>query len=379
MPDKGVSLNEAARGVIAKIFAELTATDSTTDFQESARLVELDIEAPLKASLANFLGHHYFKTREFERAHRYCTIWLACDPTNQTAAASVVSTLVRLRRWDEVVRFTEAQLKDGRTNADLLSGLCNALGHLGQLDEARAYGTLSLAAKDASTVAKPHDLATVQVPPFDGRDPKKNVIAFSLFGTNQRYANGARANAVAARFIYPSWICRFYVDEAVLKIVVDQLGAEGAQVLVVGGLPAAKFGTFWRFLVADDPSVERYIVRDCDSVVNVRERVAVDEWIESGRHFHLMRDVYTHTELILAGLWGGVRGALPLMAEAIRRYVDGRIFDRTLDQRFLREMIWPTMRQSVLAHDSQFAFGERRDFPRLGRLLPGRTVGEAIY
>lgn len=379
MSDTRASSNEEARKVIAKVLNDLKATGGTANIDEAARLVELDIDPELRATLANLLGHHCFKTKEFERAYRYCLTWYECDPTNRSAAASVMSTMIRLRRWDEVVRFVEEQLRQGRTSPELLSGMCNALGHLGRLAEARAYGTLSLAAKDAGAVAPPHDLARVPVPPFDPRDAKKNVIAFSLFGGNPRYVNGARANAVAARFIYPGWTCRFYVDDAVPRVVVDQLGAEGAHVLVVGGLPSAKFGTFWRFLVADDALVERYLVRDCDSVVNVRERVAVDEWIDSGRHFHAMRDVYSHTELVLAGLWGGVRGALPPIAEAMRRYVDERIFDRTLDQRFLREMLWPTIRQSVLVHDSQFAFGERRDFPRVGRLLPGRSVGEAVF
>ncbi len=377
--DSRMSSNQEARETIARIFADLRATDHTPELETAARLVELDIEAPLKTSLANFLAHHYFKTKDYERAHRYCETWLACDPANQTAAGSLVSVLARLRRWDDLVRFVEQQLSQGRSSPELLSGMCNALGHLGRLAEAQTYGALSLGAKDASAHAQPHDLSAVQVPPFDSHEPKKNIIAFSLFGSNPRYAKGAHANVVAARYVYPGWTCRFYVDEAVAKSVVDQLGAEGAQVFEVGGLPHAKFGTFWRFLVADDAAVERYVVRDCDAVVNVRERVAVDEWIESGRHFHLMRDAFTHTELVLAGLWGGVRGALPPIGPLMRRYVDDRIHDRTLDQRFLREMLWPTIRQSVLVHDSQFAFGERRDFPKVGRLLPGQTVGQAVF
>jgi hypothetical protein len=32
---------------------------------------------------------------------------------------------------------------------------------------------------------------------------------------------------------------------------------------------------FWRFLVADDPTVDRYIVRDSDSRLNAREALYV--------------------------------------------------------------------------------------------------------
>jgi hypothetical protein len=37
--------------------------------------------------------------------------------------------------------------------------------------------------------------------------------------------------------------------------------------------------------------------------------------------------------------------------------------------------MWPTIRRSVLTHDSQFAFGERVDFPPQARLPPGIHVG----
>jgi hypothetical protein len=153
------------------------------------------------------------------------------------------------------------------------------------------------------------------------------------------------------------------------------LATEGGQLRNVTGLPRLKYGTFWRFLVAEDPDIDRYLVRDCDSVVNVRERLAVDEWIESGKHFHVMRDNYTHCELVLAGLWGGVAGALPGIGRSFCAYVEKDFVRRTFDQDFLRDIVWPTIRQSVLTHDSQFAFGNRRDFPRLGWLPDGHHVG----
>ncbi|MGD9537050.1 MAG: tetratricopeptide repeat protein [Alphaproteobacteria bacterium] len=378
MPDTQPSLNEQAREVATKIYEALRATGVTPDLERAEWLVERDIEAPLKAALANILGHHFFKAGDFEQALRHCRTWHECDPSNKNAASSVASALVRLHRWDEVVRFLDEQIRQGDPSPEMFSGLCNALGHLGRLGEARAYGTLALAAKEATATAAPHDLSRVSVPRFDPRDATRNIIAFSLFGTKSRYIEGAHANVIAARYVYPGWTCRFYVDDAMPRATLDRLNTEGAQIRVVAGLPKERFGTFWRFLVADDESVDRFIVRDCDAVVNVRERVAVDEWIDSWRHFHVMRDAFNHSELVLAGLWGGVHGALPPMAAAITGYVQDRVFDRTLDQRFLREVLWPTIRQSVLTHDSQFAFGERRDFPRLGRLPPGRSVGEGV-
>jgi hypothetical protein len=225
------------------------------------------------------------------------------------------------------------------------------------------------------TAAK--DLSRVPVPPFDATSPLKNIISFSLFGAAPKYTDGAVLNARAAPFLYPGWTCRFYIDETVPRSVREALISEGAQVMMVGGLPQTPYGTFWRFLAAEDASIDRYILRDADSLINTRERVAVDEWIQSGRHFHVMRDHFDHAELVLAGMWGGVRGALPPVIAAARRWFGAtpQIPGKTADQQFLREVLWPTIRQSVLTHDSQFDFGEHRDFPAAGRLPPGCWVG----
>jgi hypothetical protein len=256
--------------------------------------------------------------------------------------------------------------------------LATAHGRLGQLAESRFHGTRCLELKDAAITSGPAlDLSKVPVPPFDPARAERNIISFSLFGDNERYIRTAILNARAARFLYLGWTCHFYIDDSVPAEVAQALGAEGARLLKVNGLPTDPFGTFWRFLVADDPEVDRYIVRDADSVVNIRECVAVQEWLVSGRHFHLMRDNFDHGELILAGMWGGVRGALPTIGPWAQRYLASRtdLLGRTADQEFLRDQLWPTIRASVLTHDSQFAFGDRRDFPAVGRLPEGCYVG----
>jgi len=56
-----------------------------------------------------------------------------------------------------------------------------------------------------------------------------------------------------------------------------------------------------------------FLVRDCDSVINGRERAAVAEWLPGPQAFPVMRDHAAYTDLMLAGLWGGVPGHLPPM------------------------------------------------------------------
>ena len=53
------------------------------------------------------------------------------------------------------------------------------------------------------------------------------------------------------------WTIRFYVDETVPPSVIQQLEANGAEIVKVGDSQGSIAGMFWRFLVADDPTVDR--------------------------------------------------------------------------------------------------------------------------
>jgi len=70
---------------------------------------------------------------------------------------------------------------------------------------------------------------------------------------------------------------------------------------------------FWRFLPASDPDMDILIVRDTDSRLGLRERLAVNEWLESGKNFHIMRDHPQHGTLILGGMWECRKNVIPYM------------------------------------------------------------------
>lgn len=75
----------------------------------------------------------------------------------------------------------------------------------------------------------------------------------------------------------------------------------------------------------DDPTIKRFLIRDADSIVSHREKAAVDAWLKSDKWFHLMRDNYSHTELILAGMWGGCTGIFIIL-----KHISGLCCHRTL-------------------------------------------------
>lgn len=246
-----------------------------------------------------------------------------------------------------------------------LDGLAEVCGWLGLREDTLRYGQQSLMRADGlHKGGLSHPLAA-NPPSFQKDQPERNIIAFTLFGDSPRYCEAAIANVLAAKELFPHWRCRVYLDETVPTSIQQRLRDAGAQIMDMSG--AAQDGVhplMWRFLVVDDPEVDRYLIRDADSLLSEREQAAVEQWVTGDTWFHHMRDYFTHTELILAGLWGGCRGGLmplkPLMQAWLARQAD---VTRFADQIFLREIVWPTLRQSVLNHDEWFDFHGAVPFP----------------
>ena len=373
----GVAPPELGAQLYREIIAELQQNGRTTRRPALEDAIARTADPVGAAELANLLAHCCFAEQDYAAALDACRKWLELAPDNRLAKDTLLSVLSRLNRFQEVVDEATARLASEPDNARIHSALAKAFWQLGRIDEARNAGNECLRLKDGEANGPAKNLSGVEVPPFDPTNPDKNLISFSLYGAAPAHCDGAVRNAMAAQFLYPEWRCRFYVDESVPKRVIDRLLKVGAKVVRVGGLPAGRFGTFWRFLVADDETVDRYLVRDCDACLNLRERAAVDAWLASDRHFHVMRDGLTHTEAMLAGMWGGVRSALPPLQQEIIEFCRTAPFSRTADQLFLREKIWPTVRQSVLAHDSEFALRDSQPFPT-GLNPAGPRVGQAV-
>ena len=128
------------------------------------------------------------------------------------------------------------------------------------------------------------------------------MISYGLYGSNPKYIVGAIRNTELAAAYFPGWTVRFYVGSDVPPATVKQLEALGAELIHMKKTKDKIAGMFWRFMVADDPSVDRYIVRDSDSRLNPRDRLAVEEWITSGKGVHTVRDHPNHKRFMNGGM-----------------------------------------------------------------------------
>ena len=178
-----------------------------------------------------------------------------------------------------------------------------------------------------------------------------NAISFCLFGNIPMFTVGAVRNAELAKSIYPGWKIIFWLGDSVPDNIVKSLVGDGCDCRP-SPTPNPMIG---RFMVHDLPGVDRYIVRDTDSRLNEREALAVNEWIESGSKYHVIRDHPGHQVAMPGGLWGGTAGSFS-MASLIREWkgnknagVREQIYNN--DQIFLRECVWPIIQDDVKQHD----------------------------
>lgn len=301
---------------------------------------------------------------EYKKALQICLQAGKLMPNNGKVWLDAGVNSIKLAQWDDAILYCNRALKNGIKNFRLYDTLSHAYGAKKQWDKVKAMGSIALTLRNQQFSKSVEPIKAFALPPKPSEQTrKKNIISFSLFGGLSKYCETAVINVQEQKNIYPNWICRFYIDETVPAVIVERLKSEGAEIIFVSDEYRHLPGPMWRFIALNDPAIDRIIFRDADSVISMREQKAVEEWVESGCYFHGMRDGHSHTELILAGLWGAIPQALPDMSDALKNYSKVLTSQHFADQHFLREYIWPYFKQSLIQHDSLFGFLEGKPFP----------------
>ena len=177
------------------------------------------------------------------------------------------------------------------------------------------------------------------------------IISFSLWGDKPMYTAGAIENIQLARELYPDWTCRFYVDLSVPKEITEKILEQNGEVWQITDKKGLFWGMFWRFFANDDPDMDVFISRDCDSRLSERERVAVQQWEDSDKLFHTMHDHYAHRSVpVLGGMWGAKRGCINNMREKVRGW--RKYHAKGIDQTFLWNEIWNDVKATSINHSS---------------------------
>ena len=273
------------------------------------------------------------------------------QPDNARLQKSLIATLSNMRRFDEAIPKALQYIERHGEDLTMLDALKVAHFYTGKVEEAIRYGQRALDLRDAEACRLPR---TVSMTEPGGPPSGHNVISFSLWGTAPFYSYGAMINLVLSRTVYPGWTCRFYVDATVPPACVGFLRDNGADVRnIEDEYPGV--GLFQRFLVMNDRTVGRFLVRDCDARLSAAEADLVRQWIDSDHPFHVVRDHVLHNELMIGCTWAGRTDCGIDIVELMRRYFTfGPTAKYGHDQRMLGLLLWPLIRSRCLVHDKYY-------------------------
>ena len=205
------------------------------------------------------------------------------------------------------------------------------------------------------------------------------VISFSIYGDKPMYTVGLLKNLELAKNIYPDWTVYIYYNNTVPVDMIEKYkDFDNCELFDMNNYNIP--GMFWRFLPHEN--VERFISRDADSRLSIREKLAVNEWIESDKYLHTMRDHPHHSVKIFGGMFGLKIDNNYKIDEEINKWIidkDKSLFNRYGDVNFLNDIVYEKYfkMKDILTHDSVFThFLYSKPFPI--PLQDYRFVGE-IY
>jgi hypothetical protein len=177
----------------------------------------------------------------------------------------------------------------------------------------------------------------------------KKVLSFSLFGNEDIYCYGAIENAKLSSSIYFGWETRFYVSNDVPTSIIQELKKYNVTIIECHRKNLYD-GLFWRFKPFYDDDVLLWISRDCDSRISHREKSCVDEWIESNKSAHIIRDSFNHSYEIMAGMFG-INNVLFKQKYHVPNLIGDSSKSREDDQTSLTRVLWPIIINDHLCHD----------------------------
>jgi hypothetical protein len=203
-------------------------------------------------------------------------------------------------------------------------------------------------------------------------------ISYSVWGDNKVYTYGVIENVLDAKKYYEGWIVRVHYNDTVPSNIIDWLkGQDNVEVVHHSGTKKKASNTLWRF---EDLFIKDAVtmVRDADSRITERELVLVNDWLQSDKDFHIVRDHKDHKCPIIAGAFGvrnncleyiGVPTGTNSVNEAPLHFIPGLELMHTflkdlpehrdeyiVDQIFLAQYVYKYVANKSMVHCSHNAY-----------------------
>jgi hypothetical protein len=177
-----------------------------------------------------------------------------------------------------------------------------------------------------------------------------NVFSFCLYGDKDKYCLGLIENIKIIQEYFPTWKIFVYHANDVPNEIMEKI-KEYKNILVRPTRVDGPINMIHRFYAIDEPAVETMIVRDADSRINARDRWTINQWLNSGKGAHIIRDHPYHNAYIMGGMWGIHKYLLKTTINSLfEKYRNQHKNLHGEDQFFLQRVIYPLISKDALYH-----------------------------
>jgi hypothetical protein len=191
----------------------------------------------------------------------------------------------------------------------------------------------------------------------------KNYISYSLYGTDTYYVRGAIENIRNNCVILPDWTSIIYLSTK-MRHEFEHLFLELPCKLIEVQAIENNTSMLWRYFATNLTDAEFIIFRDCDSLITLREKSMIEDWVVDEKALHIIRDHPMHTALIMGGLCGVKKDRVHNLYES---FIKSKFVDLYgMDQWFIHKELYKKYKNDALIHDSIASAGKEIDPLALG-------------
>lgn len=183
----------------------------------------------------------------------------------------------------------------------------------------------------------------------------KNVISFCLYSSKTTYTLGMKENILLGQKFFPDWEIRIYYNDIIPDTFINEYIKLGAICIKCENKMNLQC-ILWRFFPLDDESVHHWISRDVDSRLSKRDANLVNQWIQSNKTLHCIRDHKYHCNAIMGGMFGinnkffHAKYKFKKIVEIISELYKKNIYN--VEQDFLNNNLWNVLKHDVMCHIS---------------------------
>ena len=189
------------------------------------------------------------------------------------------------------------------------------------------------------------------------------VISFCLYGNKDLYCLGLIENIDIINKKYNDWKIYVYYSNIPDNILNILRNKSNTYLFECTNQGYKWEGMFWRFYPIENKDIDYFLSRDADSRISDREINLVNEWILSGKSFHIIRDHPFHKIEILGGTFGVNVKKFKVLCinydfKNINYYKEqyyniyNKDIERWPDQDFLQKIIYPIIKYDNITHIS---------------------------